>query len=165
VYALQKRSTFLWKMRMQIVVEALAGHWRWLLVTETDARSRNRRQTVLPPWSESASEQPSDRRLPAKWLPTFADRGCHVVSVTDPNGCIPGFLDRSSYFSIKVAPQLYSRGWVDPVPDPLLFFLVVLGIEPGPPETVLQRYKIKHVIQRQGKSLFRNHKAKNLAVI
>jgi hypothetical protein len=22
----------------------------------------------------------------------------------------------------QVAPQLYSRGWVDPVPDPLLFF-------------------------------------------
>jgi hypothetical protein len=32
----------------------------------------------------------------------------------------------------QVAPQLYSRGWVDPVPDPLLFFLVLPGIEPGP---------------------------------
>jgi hypothetical protein len=31
-----------------------------------------------------------------------------------------GFLDRSSYFSIQVAPQLSSRGWVGPVPDPLL---------------------------------------------
>jgi hypothetical protein len=31
-----------------------------------------------------------------------------------------GFLDRSRYFSIQVVPQLYSRGWVDPVPDPLL---------------------------------------------
>jgi hypothetical protein len=31
----------------------------------------------------------------------FADRGCHVVSVTDPYGRILGFLDRSSYFSIK----------------------------------------------------------------
>jgi hypothetical protein len=28
-----------------------------------------------------------------------------------------GFLDRSNYFSIQVAPQLSSRGWVDPVPD------------------------------------------------
>jgi hypothetical protein len=35
----------------------------------------------------------------------------------------------------QVAPQLYSRGSVDPVPDPLLFFfLVVPGIEPGPPD-------------------------------
>jgi hypothetical protein len=34
-------------------------------------------------------------------LPTFADRGCHVVSVTDPYGRILGFRDRSHYFSIK----------------------------------------------------------------
>jgi hypothetical protein len=31
----------------------------------------------------------------------FADRGCHVASVTDPYGRILGFLDRSPYFSIK----------------------------------------------------------------
>jgi hypothetical protein len=31
----------------------------------------------------------------------FADRGCHVVSVTDPYGRIISFLDRSRYFSIK----------------------------------------------------------------
>jgi hypothetical protein len=31
-------------------------------------------------------------------VPTFADRGCHVVSVTDPYGRILGFLDRSRYF-------------------------------------------------------------------
>jgi hypothetical protein len=55
------------------------------------------------PWSESASElyRPSDRRFSAKSLPTFADRRCHVVSVTDPSGRILGFLDRSCYFSIK----------------------------------------------------------------
>jgi hypothetical protein len=45
--------------------------------------------------------RPSDRRLSAKWLPTFADRGYYVVNVTDPNGRILGFLDRSRYFSIK----------------------------------------------------------------
>jgi CBS-domain-containing membrane protein len=55
------------------------------------------------PWSESASElyRPSDRRFSAKLLTTFADKGCHVVSVTDPYGRILGFLDRSRYFSIK----------------------------------------------------------------
>jgi hypothetical protein len=55
------------------------------------------------PWSESASElyRPSDRRLSEKLVPTFADRGCHVVSVTDPYGRILGFLDRNRYFSIK----------------------------------------------------------------
>jgi hypothetical protein len=55
------------------------------------------------PWSESASElyRPSDRRLSAKLVPTFADRRCRVVSVTDPYDRILGFLDRSRYFSIK----------------------------------------------------------------
>jgi hypothetical protein len=33
---------------------------------------------------------------------------------------ILGFPDRSRYFFFQVAPQLYSRDWVDPVPDPLL---------------------------------------------
>jgi hypothetical protein len=35
---------------------------------------------------------------------------------TAVNLCI---LERSRYFSIQLAPQLSSRGWVDPVPDPL----------------------------------------------
>jgi hypothetical protein len=86
-------------------------------------------------WPESASElyRPSDRRLSAKWLPTFADKGCHVVSVTDPYGRILDFLDRSRYYFFQVAPQLYSRGWVDPFPDPLFSEnLVPAGIELGP---------------------------------
>jgi hypothetical protein len=55
------------------------------------------------PWSESASElhRPSDRHLSAKLVPTFADRGSHVVSVTDPYGSILSFMDRSCFFSIK----------------------------------------------------------------
>jgi hypothetical protein len=78
------------------------------------------------PWSESASElyRPSDRRLSAKWLPTFAERGCHMVSVTDPYGRILGFLDSQPLLCYQVAPQLYSQGWVDSVPDPLLCFVV-----------------------------------------
>jgi hypothetical protein len=62
------------------------------------------------PWPQSASERPSDRRLSTKLVPTFADRGCRVVSATDPYGRVVGFLDRSRYFFIQVAPQLYSRG-------------------------------------------------------
>jgi hypothetical protein len=73
-------------------------------------------------WPESASElyQPSDRCLSAKLMPTFADRGCHVVSVMHPYGHILIFLDRSRYFFFQAARKLYSRGSVDPVPDPLL---------------------------------------------
>jgi hypothetical protein len=63
------------------------------------------------PWTESASElyRPSDLCLSAKLVPTFADRGCQVVSVTDPYGSILGFLDRSRYCFFQVAPQLYSQ--------------------------------------------------------
>jgi hypothetical protein len=68
--------------------------------SDFDSLDKRPRRT---PWSESASElyRPSYRRLSAKWLPTFADKRCHVVSVTDPYGRILGFLDRSRYFSIK----------------------------------------------------------------
>jgi hypothetical protein len=52
----------------------------------------------------------SDRRLSAKLVSTFADRGCRVVSGTDPHGRILGLLDRSRYFFFQVAPHLYSRG-------------------------------------------------------
>jgi hypothetical protein len=31
----------------------------------------------------------------------FSDRGCHVISVTDPYGRSLDFLDMSRYFSIK----------------------------------------------------------------
>jgi hypothetical protein len=61
-----------------------------------------------------------DRRLSAKLLPTFADRGCHVVSMTDPHSHILAFLDQSRYLFSQVAPRLYSQGWVDSDPDPLL---------------------------------------------
>jgi hypothetical protein len=43
-------------------------------------------------------------------MPTFADKGCRVVSAADPYGRILGCLDRSRYFFFLVAPQLYSRG-------------------------------------------------------
>jgi hypothetical protein len=48
------------------------------------------------PWLESARKlyRPSDRRLLVKLVPTFADRRCLVVSVTDSYGRILGFLDR-----------------------------------------------------------------------
>jgi hypothetical protein len=54
-----------------------------------------------------------------------------VGSTTDSlTAAIFGFLDRRRYFIFQVAPQLYSRGWVDPVPDPLL--LRIKSIKFGP---------------------------------
>jgi CBS-domain-containing membrane protein len=83
------------------------------------------KQTSRP---ESASElyRPSDRRSSAKLVPTFADIGCHVLSVTDPYRRILGFLDRSRYFCTHEAE------WS---PFQTHYFsenLVALGIEPGP---------------------------------
>jgi hypothetical protein len=51
-----------------------------------------------PPWPESASElyRPSDRRLLEKLVPVFADRGCRVVSVTDPESRILGSLEQNT---------------------------------------------------------------------
>jgi hypothetical protein len=43
-----------------------------------------------------------------------------VVSAADLYGSNLGFLYQNRYFFFQVAPQLYSRGSVDPVPDPLL---------------------------------------------
>jgi hypothetical protein len=72
-------------------------------------------------WPLSASElyRLSNRSLSAKSVPTFVDRGCHVVSATDSYSRILDFLGQSRYYFFQVAPQLHS-GWVDPVPDPLL---------------------------------------------
>jgi hypothetical protein len=47
--------------------------------------------------------------------------GCHVVSTAYPYGRNLGFIDPSRYIFFQVAHQLYSRGWVDHVPDLLLF--------------------------------------------
>jgi hypothetical protein len=89
------------------------------------------------PWSESVTElyRPSARPLSAKWSPTCADRGCHVVSVTDPYGRILGFLDRSRYFSIKQLQSCtHEAEWTPFQTHYSFFFLVVPGTEPGPPD-------------------------------
>jgi hypothetical protein len=44
-----------------------------------------------------------------------------------PTALFSVFFGQEPLLFYQVAPQLYSRGWVDPVPDPLLFFLVVPG--------------------------------------
>jgi hypothetical protein len=66
-------------------------------ITEVLSRYKKKLRGLSP----SELHRPSDRLLSAKRLPTFSDRECHVVSVTDPYGSILGFLDRSRYFSIK----------------------------------------------------------------
>jgi hypothetical protein len=103
--------------------------WTWHNIVEPDGRCNNIVRTIQnssvifivltfitdegahkkTPWHESAKCKLS------------AGRGCHVVSVTDPYIRNFDFLDRSRYFFFQVAPQLFSWGWVDSVPDSLLF--------------------------------------------
>jgi hypothetical protein len=77
------------------------------LATDPDAIQFNTQQT---PWPNSASKlyRPSDCRMSAKLVPTFADRGCCMVRTTDPYSRILGYLDRRRYFLFQVAPQLHS---------------------------------------------------------
>jgi hypothetical protein len=82
-------------------------------------KNNDRAITPLPikktPWSESGSElyRPSDRRLSGKWLPRgHRDGSLRLYS---------RFSRQEPLLFYQVASQLYSRGWVDPVPDPLLF--------------------------------------------
>jgi hypothetical protein len=76
---------------------------------------------------------PSDRRLLANLVPTFADRGCHVVSMTDPYGRILGFLDRSSYFSSEqLLNCTHEAEWTPFHTHHFSENLVAPGIEPGP---------------------------------
>jgi hypothetical protein len=81
------------------------------------------------PLSESASVlyRPSDRRLSAKW---FADKGCHVVRRDGSLRPYSWFSRQEPLLFYQVTPQLYSRGWVEPVPDPLLFSF------PPPPQKI-----------------------------
>jgi hypothetical protein len=67
-------------------------------------------------------------------LPTFEERVCHVVSVMDPYCRILGFIGRSRYFSIKyeLLSCIHEAEWTPFQTH--YFFLVVPGIEPGPPD-------------------------------
>jgi hypothetical protein len=102
-------STFQWNMFLSCVhLIHLSMTWT-IEATLKNSIALVREQTI-----------PSERPPPAaKLVPTFANGGCHVVVVTDFFGRILSFLDRSSYFFFQIAPQFYSRRWVDPVPDPL----------------------------------------------
>jgi hypothetical protein len=69
---------------------------------KTNSRALVRKRTI-----------PTERpyyRLSAKLVPTFADRGCSMVSTMNPYGRILGFLVQNRSFFFHVAPQFYSRG-------------------------------------------------------
>jgi hypothetical protein len=93
-----------------------------LIIVTCDTVYRNlfSGRSFITPWPQSTSETEPPPFVSEVSAKLFADSRCQVVSVTNPYSHILGFLDRSRYYFFQVAPQLYSRGWVDPIPDPLL---------------------------------------------
>jgi hypothetical protein len=65
-------------------------------------------------------------------VPTFADRGCCVVSATDPPGHILGFLDRSRYyfFLVVILTSTHEAEWTPFQTQCLSENLEAPGIEP-----------------------------------
>jgi hypothetical protein len=88
------------------------------------------------PWSESASElyRPSDHRLSAKWLPTFADTGATWSAWQIPTAVFSVFYTRAATFLSSSSSVVLMR-LSGPHSRPTTFFLLVVpGIEPGPPD-------------------------------
>jgi hypothetical protein len=77
-----------------------------------------------------AFDRPSYRRLLAKLVAIFADRWCHMVSVTDPYGRFLGSLDRSRYSFFQAAP--HEAEWTPLRPHYFSINLVAPGIGPEP---------------------------------
>jgi hypothetical protein len=69
-----------------------------------------RKQTIPTDWPPRPAKQ--CRLLPVEGVAWSAQR---ILTAFNP--C---FLDRSRYLFIQVAPQLSARGWMDPIPEPLL---------------------------------------------
>jgi hypothetical protein len=77
----------------------------------------------------------TDGRLSAKLVPTSADKGCHVVSVTDPNGRILGLLDRFFFFkycntSLPCRLCAASSGFCSDFPTKVFSVFVVYCMRP-----------------------------------
>jgi hypothetical protein len=72
----------------------LNGYGYWIcrasqtLVTKKPKKKKPKLRGLSP---QAHLYQSSDRRLSAKLVLTFAARGCHVVSVTDPYAIILGY--------------------------------------------------------------------------
>jgi hypothetical protein len=101
-------------MKSNVIPALRSAYWLLLLNVASFILELSRWKLInkQTPWPDSKRElyRPSDNRLSEKLLPTFADRGCCMVSATDPRCRNLGFLHRSRYIFFQVAPQLYSRG-------------------------------------------------------
>jgi hypothetical protein len=74
------------------------------------------------PWASDRerTKLTSDYRLSAKLVPTFADRGCRVISMTDPYGPNLCFFRPEQLLFLSSNSSIVVTRLSDPVPDPLL---------------------------------------------
>jgi hypothetical protein len=104
--------------------------------------SMSRRQhmyTNIKIYKKNSMVWVSERTIPTERPPLVVEVIANFCGKRMSRGQRDGSLRPYSRFSrqepllfYQVFPPLYSRGWVDPVPDPITFFLMVVpGIEPG----------------------------------
>jgi hypothetical protein len=118
------------------------GAWKLgIPVINKTKEEKTRRSVKCHVCSLSHSSAASERTIPTERPPPVSEVIANFLRIEGATWSawrIPTDYSRFSrqepLLFYQVAPQLYSRGWVDPVPDQLLFFLVVPGIEPGPPD-------------------------------
>jgi hypothetical protein len=113
-----------------------AGIWN-----EISSNARMKRKISYTDLKKNSMVWVRERTTPTERPPLVGEVIANFCGERVPCGQRDGSLRPYSRFSrqepllfYQVAPQLYSRGWMHPVTDPLLFFLVVPGIEPGPPD-------------------------------
>jgi hypothetical protein len=117
--------TLWWNQWMPMGKEARA--WSSTLTTVC-----NRYVAIRPPllstWRHYSMVLVRKRTIPTERPPVVGEVITNFCGYRVSRGQCDGSLRPYSRFSrqkpllfYRVAPQLYSRGWVDPVPDPLLF--------------------------------------------
>jgi hypothetical protein len=110
------------KQKSSVGLSPQANYTDWRPLVHLHTHKKNINKTTFVPVSPQANYTDWATGI-GRWIlmPTFSDR---VVSRCQrggtPTAVNLSFLDHSRYFFFQIAPHLCSRGWVDPVPDPLL---------------------------------------------
>jgi hypothetical protein len=71
---------------LNLAMQEISDHDSMLTYTLSCYGIKTKKTKFRGLWSASELYRPSDRRMSAKLVPTFAGRGCRVVSATDPYG-------------------------------------------------------------------------------
>jgi hypothetical protein len=99
----------------------------WLIHTYISVRNVCK-VTAVPKFKLNFVALVRERTIPTERPPLVGEVNANFLRIEGvawsaqriPTVVNRSFLDRSCYFSFQIDPQLYSRGWVDPVTDPLL---------------------------------------------